>query len=443
MNAPALLTSLVLLASLVASRDPALEARSAPNPETRAAAAPLVLGLAGAPLALFGSAASPTFDEAFAALAGLGFDSFLPLFIVSETPEASSYTEHMTHFLSPTLLGAAPDTACAGAHDPYAAAEGRLRLVFPGLLLLGLQDPAVPLDVLSLDAALATQRAECFVGHDGTISAFYGYDEPSLFHTVDGYVGNPQLVLGNVGVAAERAGAVLDLPMLLVEGAGGFGLTHAGLSEGEGNALAKAFWRTVAEVAPTAALFGFDVYPVPDFPLTLPGAYVRHAREVAPAARAISVLQGMAFGRISRGETPGRAPTLAETRFMALDSITSGADELHWYGSSSLDLTNDEDAGLWHAITQVVGELYPHRASLQGEPVTIGASDAVGVRAHRTDEGIVVFLSHRSATAATVRLLVDDAFVSVVSEVGPQARRVVGGLAIDLGPHDAAILTLR
>jgi hypothetical protein len=433
----------LVVAALLACAGPTLAQPSAPQPVARAAEAPLVLGLAGAPIELFGDADAPTFEGAFAELARLGFDSFMPLFLVSETPDDSVYTEHMTHFLSPTLVGAAPDAACAGPHDPYAAAAGHLRLVFPGLVLLGLQDPTVPLDVPALDAALTTQRNECFAGHEGVVSAFYGYDEAILFHTVDGYLGNPQLELGNLAVSAERVRTILGLPTLLVEGAGGYALTHAGLPEAEGNALAQAFWKNLEDVAPTADLFGFDVYPVPDFPLTLPGTYVRHAREVAPDARAISVLQGMAFGRISLGVTPGRAPTLAEMRFMAIDSIASGADELHWYGASSLDLTNEEDAGLWDAIARVVGELRPWRASLQGAPVAVGAPIDVGVRAHRTADGVVVFVSHRAEAAATVRLSFDEAFADVGTAVGPEARWVDGGLEIDLGPYGAAILTLR
>ncbi|MFK7929599.1 MAG: hypothetical protein AB8H79_15495, partial [Myxococcota bacterium] len=252
-----------------------------------------------------------------------------------------------------------------------------------------------------------------------------------------------QLRLDNLQAAAEVVRANSELDVVLIEGPGEVGLRAAGLPAEDTLALIDQFQQDVATIAPTADVMGFNAYPVPDSPLELPGQYVSTAKEVAPDAVILSVVQGMGFGRISDGVDQGRAPTLDETRFMAIDSVVSGADQVMWYGASSLELNNAEDRQLWQDIQTVAGELAAIRDAITGDVVAVSGPSPVGVRAHQTNDGVVLFITHRQGDENTVEILVDTPFSSVTALVGPEASQTDQGIRITLAAHGSAIVRLR
>lgn len=440
-------TALLLTLAACAAAPGATDATDPVQPDRTglvpAASAPLGIGLAGAPVELFGPATEPRFERVFRDLATDGFTSFFPLFVTLETPDRSEYEDHLTHFLAPELLGSSNALTCKGATDPYAAAQGQLEILFPGLVLLALQDESEPLDTAALATAMQTQASSCWSDHPGVVSTFYTYDEPALFRVVNGYLEQPRLRAENVDAAAETIRETTDLKVWMVEGPGELGLRAVGLPPDQTASLIAEFEAEVASLAPTADTFGYDVYPVPDYPLTAPGDYVASARISAPDARISSVLQGMAFGRISGGAAPGRHPTLEETRFMAIDSIVAGADEIHWYGVSSLKLDDAGDAALWDAIRETAKGLSTVEDAIMGTPVRVEVSAGATARGHDREGQTVLFVSQREAASDPVRLVLPQTPTEVEVVLGPEARIVDDAVEITLGPGRAAVLRLR
>jgi hypothetical protein len=278
------------------------------------------------------------------------------------------------------------------------------------------------------------------VPRSASIAAFYAFDEPSLNRVVANYLGEAPQLPANDRVVAEAARSSWGVPVASVEAPGELMLRRAGLSDDDADRLVAEFWSDARALAPSQDVYGFNVYPVPDFPLTAPGDHVRHARSIAPGQRIVSVLQGMAFGRITGDPGRGRAPTLDETRFQAVDSIAAGADAIVWYGASSLDPAHPADAALWDDLGAVAAELASVRHAVTGEPVEVPGSDDLWVRAHRTDEELVLFVSHRGAVAVGHRLPLDARWTAVEVVAGPTPTRDDAGWWIELGAFDAAIL---
>lgn len=332
----------------------------------------LEIGLAGAPIRMFGPDTAPTFAPAFASLKADGFDTFFPLFQVSEVDRIGSYTKHSLYFLASASDD--PTMRCNGPYNPFAAARSEgLKILYPGFFFL--TGPATqPIDTGATEKAQATFLRECFGGdsaaRDATLSGYDNLDEPaSAFVTTTTAEEHPDVpddptndfVLGNVralGASLRRHGG--PHPLLVVEGSLPFVLEHVpgfdAFGEPHLQRMIREFWAATKETTSHSDVYGFDVYPVfegmPSPPhLAAVGQYVEHAKDIAPHARHLSVLQG--FGQVDLKSGSGRRPTRDETRFMAYDAVVHGARTVMWYGASAIE----EASELWSAIRDTAQEL--------------------------------------------------------------------------------------
>ncbi len=427
----------VYLLALVGCRGPMMPDLIVPSP----ASAPLSVGFAGAPASLFGTVEDPNFARPFQQMADAGADQFFPLFLMSEVDGEAQTTGHLSHFLSPTLLGSDDATTCRGADDPYAAAEGRLRILFPGFVLLQLQPIDVPLDRALLTAHLITQRDECWADHAEIISGFDTYDEPVLNFAVARTLERPALDLDNISVAADVVREVLDLPTVLIEGPGPLVFTDPGLTSAQRATLEANFDEGVSKVAGVVDTFGFDVYPVPDLQLTEPGAYVQWAGELSGGGRTVSVLQGFGFEQTTLGAVPGRLPTQGELRFMAFDSVAAGADEVLWYGQSALDLDVPSEAQLWSDLLTVTADLAELHDVVTLPVVVFEQSDEYALRGHGDDSGMTLIVVNRMDTDQLFNIPLDGA-VSTTTLLGRNGVVADEVLTTTLAPLSTAVFEI-
>jgi hypothetical protein len=385
---------------------------------SRPGGAPLSLVLAGAPI--FGEVANPGYTSAFTTLADAGFDGFFPLYVTSEVDGASTTTDHLLHFLAPSLAGVPAESSCAGPNDPYAAAEGRLQIWFPGFLLMELQDRTQPIDRATFRGHLDEQDAACWRDHPGVLGGFHTYDEALLYHAIDTYLGVDSIDLDNIAVASEVVREELGVPTVWVESFVPYQLELAGLSGSELDTLVAAFDAELQRLAPTVESFDFNIYPVPDYRIDLVHETTALAAEVAPQARTLIVLQAFGYDHITGGVTPGRVPTLEETRYMAFDAVAAGADVVVWYGASALDLSRPDQRGLWEDVLTVAGELDGLSDLSTGDALAFDLPEGVGARLTVHDDGrawLVVTRRADSEGDVTLTLPVDASRASAV--VGP------------------------
>lgn len=433
---------LILLACTAGDPGPAT-APPVPGPPTHAPVSrSLEIALAGAPVELFGPADSPSFGPAFATLAAAGIDTFFPLFLTSEVDGVATTTGHLTHFLSPTALGSGDPLTCRGATDPYAQAEGQIGILFPGFLLMG--DPLMPIDEPEFRALLAAQDEDCWSDHPGVVTAFDTYDEPALYNAVAGFLGEPALRIDNIAIARAIVDEELALPTVLIEGPGPLLFAEAGLTGTDLTTATDIFWGDLEPAANEVDCFGFDVYPVPDHPLSLPGDYVQQARDLSPATRAISVLQGFGYGQTTGGVRPGRAPTLEETRFMAFDSVAAGADLILWYGQSALLLSEPDQAALWQSILTVSAELHDIRDALTGTPTLLGETPGFRLRAHRQPDGSILGVATRtSGDSGELCRTMENPAVHATASIGPAPHLEGDRFCLDLEGWEISVFAIR
>ncbi len=328
-------------------------AAACPTPEPPEGPGSMGIGFAGAPVALFGDEDAPDFATPFADLAAEGVDLFAPIFQLEETAEGSVFTRHFDHFLAPT---------CAGPANPYEAARGTLRIVFPAFVLVTEEEWAAPLVEADLSARLQALVDDCMGGDDSVLGALEVYDEPASNATILSLDGEPanDLVVANVTAAARALRSVTAAPTLVVEGALPFVLDQYPEFEDttpeDLAAIEEAFWGFLEGTLGETDVYGFDVYPI-EKPLGAPplleavGAWVEQARSSEPEAVLLSVQQG--FGEEDLGTREGRRPTATELRFMAFEAVIHGARMLLWYGQSAIE----PDAPLWQDLLATAHEL--------------------------------------------------------------------------------------
>lgn len=304
------------------------------------------IGLAGAPVALFGKEGSPTFDLAFQQLADHGFDFFFPVFVIHEAPEQSSYSTHGNYFFPAALTGAPIEQSCGGPFSPYTASLGKINIWYPGIQLLGLFDKTRPISEQDFLNALAVHENEC-ADIKRAVSAFYSFDEPSLNRVVAHFSGQSPAASGNEATVARLVRQAWDVPVFIVDAPDESTIQTTGLPPRQMDKAVEMFWNDVREVASSQDGYGFNVYSIPDFRLTMAGDYCHKAMEAAPNQSIVSVIQGMSFAGITGDPNGGRAPTESEVRFQAIESLIAGANILCWYGCSSLDLNLQRDQELW------------------------------------------------------------------------------------------------
>jgi hypothetical protein len=361
------------------------------------------IGLAGAPLSLFGKDESPTFDIAFQKLADHGFDFFFPLFLIRETPEQSTHSAHSLYFFPVALTGVNIEQSCGGSFNPYKASLGKIKIWYPGVQLLGLFGRTRPISEEVFQHALLVHEKEC-PDFKKAVSAFYSFDEPSLNRVVAHVTGKTPGASGNEATVAKLVRQAWDVPVIIVEAPDETTIQTTGLPAPKMKQAVEMFWNDVREVAPSQDGYGFNVYSIPDYRLTLAGDYCRKAKEVAPNQSIVSVIQGMSMAGFTGDPNGGRAPTESEIRFQAVDSLIAGADTLCWYGCSSLDLDLLRDQIIWRSICKIVGELKSIATTLHKEKVAELFTPELGYRCHVSDTEIIVLLVNRSSQQSIIPL---------------------------------------
>lgn len=368
--------SLLLLAG-IAGIATACDPPRPPTPTSSSPSARLLLGAAGVPQGTFGADTAPEFAAGFAGLAADGFDAFLPIFL---TNEDGSATAEPSFFLPPEALPGVPEQAtCAGARNPWVQ-SGDIGIVLPAYLLTLEQSTSAPLDTASYQAQLEAFRARCLGGDDSKLRGLYLYDEPATA-TVSSRLDlddENDFLIENVRAMAEASRALVDTPTFVVEAALPFALPLFGVPASQRPRL-EADWRTAVDAsAPSADVYGFDLYAVDAVADVSPiGDYVELAYERAPeGAMTIAVLQG--FGMTDMGIAPlgdgsGRQPTRDETRAMTYEAIARGAQGLFWYGQSALTTS---ESGVWRDVRDVVSELRTHERVLMAPGSALGVQNA-------------------------------------------------------------------
>lgn len=409
-----------------APADPEAPVLPAPDPAFH-------LGLAGAPLGTFGDAAAPTFGAGFAALADEGFDRFLPVFL---TDESGSSTEHLLAFLPPVVLPGVPrERTCAGPSNPWTQAPDALRIVLPAYLPLLDQLPSAP-----LDGALARERLgifveDCLGGEIGRVAEAYLYDEPSNNAAM-----GSGFDLDNVGRLAAAVDDVLGVETMLVEAPLPLLLELGGVPQAELDRIEPIFWEGVDRTAAHADHYGFDVYLV-DLTDDLSGIgdYLAHARERAPGAAPIAVLQGFGFAEMGMDVGSGREPTRDETRLAAFLTLIGGASSVWWYGQSAVEA----DAPVWADLREASRDL--RRVSGLGRlpAAEIGVEGAVASMARQDGEVRWVVLANPTARAAEVTLSWGESAAAWDGLGGQRLADGADALTLTLDAYGTRVVSIR
>lgn len=412
-----------------------------------------LLGAAGAPQPLFGPASAPTFTEAFASLAADGFNRFVPVFL---TDESGAGTDHFTYFVPQAafpeeVFGPMPaELMCDGPSNAWLAAQGHLRIDLPAYLLLADQLTTAPVDPLLVRQRYEAFVSACLAGDTTQVGGLYMYDEPAnAYMSSDCCDGDPasRFELGNVGVLADVGRDVVGAPVMIVEAPAPFFLPLVadawGIPAGDIPSMVETFWTGVDATAPSADLYGFDVYPVDlitDFgPIV---EYIGHGQTRSPSATPIVVLQG--FGMDDMGidlGTPGRRPSRAETRAMAFTAVAAGAGGIYWYGQSALVL---EDT-LWADVREVARDLR-HLSGIWALPsvsMNVG-SPAASVVAKRRSEVTFVLVTNTGASSIEVTIPVAPEATRVVDVMTQRsvAENPADELVLDLSGYETRVLAL-
>lgn len=118
------------------------------------------------------------------------------------------------------------------------------------------------------------------------------------------------------------------------------------------------------------------------------GQYADKLRQVGgPSRTALMVLQGFAWEQLREKDRNAKMilyPTLAETRFMAYQSIVHGSNGIVYWG---LPYTPPE-APLWGHVKRVASELYQLRAELAARPAPLRLTRSYHDTGHSLDRGI-------------------------------------------------------
>lgn len=407
--------------------------------ETPSTEAPYTVTFAGAPVSLFGDAASPRFEEVFDGLAAAGADAFYPWFGIVDTGGTATVAPHFLYFLPRSWTGS--ELACEVV-SPYAAAEGRLDLVFPALLFAD-GEGSTPFDEAVFRERYDSVASSCWVGHEARVVSHQVFDEVAWVHALDARAGVASRPLEDVARAVTILHELDDRPTLLVEApAPLFFEADTTLAAAERERLTALFWSAVDATAPHVDRYGFDVYPVPYFAVREVGDYVQVAAERAPSAEHVAVLQAFSYGAESGHVLDARGPTAAEARFMAFDAVLAGATQIVWYGASALDLAREDDAAVWEsalAATRLLAEVGPW---LGGEDVPLSAGTDVRVLARRTgsDGPLTLVVLNRSELPTEATLTLPRAYGRVHRRDGAAPSVEGTTVRVALSAWDVAVL---
>jgi hypothetical protein len=328
-----------------------------------------IICAAGAPISLFGDVDAPRFEAVFKSLKAQGFNYFMPIFHISE----NKASDHFVYFLPPGVLPELPrEKTCAGRFNPYLAAQGRLKILFPGFVLVPTEQWSGPMKEADFRKNLSLLLAANSPGGRSVLGGLENFDEPAQSYVLGQYQVPPvRFEMNNVFALAGQVRKQTKAPIFICEAATPTLFKLGWLPKEKERETVNWFWQQARRTAAACDWYGFDVYPVGfGLELTSVGEYVRNAQAIAPGKKIFAALQ--AFGSKEMGTGEGRRPNAVETRFMAYDAIINGADGVFWWGASSLR----GDLSLWSAICGVAGELRRLSGVLTASQFPVKASDA-------------------------------------------------------------------
>ncbi|MCC7491498.1 MAG: carbohydrate binding domain-containing protein [Fimbriimonadaceae bacterium] len=202
-------------------------------------------------------------------------------------------------------------------------------------------------------------------------------------------------------------------------------------------------------------LAGCDVYPVPmpqtqsNLPnptLSVVGDEARKSVATVSGQKPIlMVLQGFAWATLSQRDDPQAVyPTFAESRFMAYDAITAGANGILYWGCHY----TPRPSPFWSDLKALVSELRalaPALASLPpaGGPVEVAPADSpIAVAARTYEAQPVLLLANRSGQPAQAKVRLPGATTAWRALSDDAAPPQTGGaLQVSLPPWGTLALT--
>lgn len=153
------------------------------------------------------------------------------------------------------------------------------------------------------------------------------------------------------------------------------------------------------------------------------GAYTDKMRQVAGPARGVwMVLQGFAWEMLREKDRDPRMiryPTMAETRFMALQAIVHGATGLLWWGL----YRTPPESGLWDSIAAVARELKGLSEELAARPLRAGVQIEYHDTGHSLDRGIEWVVKPSAKGSVLIAVNADKNPVEATMRLGAWQRR--------------------
>ncbi len=150
-----------------------------------------------------------------------------------------------------------------------------------------------------------------------------------------------------------------------------------------------------------ADIVGCDIYPVPrceyvghsdllDQTAASVGAYAARMQEAAPGKPVWMVLQGFGWADIQPKASPEqkkaeRRPTLAETRFMAYDTIVRGARGILYWGTAYIE----KDSQCWKDLLTVIAELAELQPVLSAPDAALSLKTSIAPTWGSVDRGVL------------------------------------------------------
>ena len=125
---------------------------------------------------------------------------------------------------------------------------------------------------------------------------------------------------------------------------------------------------SLARVAPSLDIIGFDYYPIPardDRPMQYMGLYVDRYHKTAPRCDLWAVQQAFSWGSLPDREAPDVLPTREQVRFMAWQAVAYGATGILWWGSAY----EENRDPLMDALMPVVAEMSQLHPFLTGASI--------------------------------------------------------------------------
>ncbi len=393
-----------------------------------------ILGVAGAPLWLFGPVENPTFSTAFSRLQTHGVNAFFPWFGLTEVGGSADISEHFDYFEPRS----GPRNCMK--NNPFEAARGKLKIIFPAFMFAGAGDDK-PIVESIFRENYRRQKELCWGGTDDIVVAYQNFDEVANRRIASQFSPLPEPLLDNTRILKELMGDLSDKPVIQVEGPLPTLIADEPLPDKQRRQILDDFWTSVRKLTPYADSFGFDVYPVPSLSLRLPANYLLQSQQRAGSRGNLAVLQGFSYDAETGGIDPRRGPTYEESRFMAFDVLAHGAKNLIWYGASALKEDNAEHRQTWQAVTRAIHDVSAFAAVLTQQGPTIQqANPSVLVKSYDIENGRLLLVLNRSETSQTATLSHLTRSSVVDAEKGTLLEATASSITLELTPWQVQLL---